>query len=33
MLVVMSVTATEEEIKAVRAHIEADGLTPAREPR
>ena len=28
MLVVMSVTATEEEIKAVRAHIEADGLTP-----
>ena len=28
MLVVMSVTATEEEIQAVRAHIEADGLTP-----
>ena len=28
MLVVMSVTATEEEIGAVRAHIEADGLTP-----
>jgi 3-deoxy-7-phosphoheptulonate synthase len=28
MLVVMSVTATEEEIQAVRRHIEADGLTP-----
>ncbi len=28
MLVVMSVAATEEEVQAVRAHIEADGLTP-----
>jgi 3-deoxy-7-phosphoheptulonate synthase len=28
MLVVMSVTATEEEVRAVRRHIEADGLTP-----
>ena len=28
MLVVMSVTATEEQVRAVREHIEADGLTP-----
>ena len=28
MLVVMSVGATEEEVKEVRRHIEADGLTP-----
>ncbi len=28
MLVVMSVGATEEEVQAVRRHIEADGLTP-----
>jgi 3-deoxy-7-phosphoheptulonate synthase len=28
MLVVMSVAATEEQIQAVRQHIEADGLTP-----
>jgi len=28
MLVVMSVTATEEEVREVRRHIEADGLTP-----
>ncbi len=28
MLVVMSVTATEEEVQAVRQHIESDGLTP-----
>ncbi len=28
MLVVMSVSATEEEVQAVRDHIEADGLTP-----
>ena len=28
MLVVMSVAATDEEIQAVRRHIEADGLTP-----
>jgi 3-deoxy-7-phosphoheptulonate synthase len=28
MLVVMSVTATEEQVQEVRRHIEADGLTP-----
>jgi 3-deoxy-7-phosphoheptulonate synthase len=28
MLVVMSVSATEEEVQEVRRHIEADGLTP-----
>jgi 3-deoxy-7-phosphoheptulonate synthase len=28
MLVVMSIAATEQEIQAVRQHIEADGLTP-----
>ncbi len=28
MLVVMAVSATEEQIEVVRRHIEADGLTP-----